>query len=248
MKTSESTPEPRTNPTHSRYAPRRQWLATVLALPLLTLAWSLGACRSAFAADTPVPPTVSALDSAAMAMFDAGETRDWAAASAALVRAKNAARDVAQLQTIYVTSGGTLEHFFEVQNNLRSDLMEADTATSVQDQRWLVRAADHLVTRAGELSEPFKPRHNSILPRVETLLFLARRMRRARVSQDANDYADASATFGQLWSALRHDLPASAASQATALEQALSGMGASSTSADIRKFYLAVATLRDAVS
>lgn len=244
----EPTPAPCTDRTDAPCASRRQWLATALALPLLTLTWSLGASGSAYAAVTPMPATVRALDSAAMAMFDAGETRDWAAASAALVRARNAARDVAGLQTTYVTSGGTLEHFFEVQNNLSADLMEADTATSVQDQRWLVRAADHLVARAGELSEPFKPRNNSILPRVETLLFLARRMRRARIWQDDIGYTDASATFGRLWPVLRRDLPASMAPQATALELALSGIGASSSSADIRKFYLTVAALRDAVS
>ena len=247
MKTLEPTPPPCTQRSDLLLAPRRRLLATGLALPLLTMAWTLGIPRGAHAGEIAMPAMVRTLDSAASAMFDAAETSDWAAAAAAIARAKNATRDIGDLETPFVTSGGTLEHFFEVQNNLSADLMEAETATSMKDQRWLVSAADHLAARAGELSEPFKPRNNAIVSRVDTLLFLARRMRRARVWADAAGYADASTAFNRLWSALRGALPGKTAPQTKALAQALAGISASSSSADLRKLYLAVTALERAL-
>ncbi len=248
MTTLEPPPSPRTERSSNLRLLRRRWLVTGLVLPLLSLAWTLGIPRQAHAGDHLLPAVVHTLGDAAMALFDAAETGDWTAAAAALVRAKEAARGVGDIETTYVTSGGTLAHFFEAQNGLSSDLMEADTAISVQDGRWLVSAADRLVTRADALSAPFKPRNNAIVPRIETLLLLARRMRRANGLADTASYADASAAFGRLWSVLRDELPSATAPQKTALQQSFDSLDASPSTASVRKLYLAVAALRDALA
>lgn len=248
MKAAGPTPSPRTDHPDCLNAPRRRWLVTGLVLPLLALAGSRGLPRGAHAADLSLPAMASALNGAAMALFDAAETSDWVAAAAALGRAQNVTRAIGELDTAYVTSGGSREHFFEARNNLSADLIDAKSAISVQDRPWLMRAADELVTRAGELSEPFRRRDNTIVQRIETLLSLARRMRRARVSEDAGDLADASAAFRRLWSTVRGQLPGGTTPQTAALEQALAGIDTSSSSADLRKLYQAVAALRAAIA
>ena len=70
-------------------------------------------------------------------------------------------------------------------------------------------------------------------------------MRRARISEDTGDLAQANVAFRSLWSTVRGQLPDSTSSQTIALDQALTGISASSTSANLRKLYLAVAALRD---
>ena len=59
---------------------------------------------------------------------------------------------------------------------------------SVKDRRWLASSADRIASRAGELSQPFAERGGTVHQRVEVLLFLARRMRRALVWNDQSGY------------------------------------------------------------
>ena len=85
-------------------------------------------------------------------------------------------------------TGAWLDRFFEACNNLGADLVEARTALTVKDRRWLVSTAGLIADRAGEFSQPFVEHGNALIPSIESLLFLAPRMRRAVVWQDTIGY------------------------------------------------------------
>jgi hypothetical protein len=223
---------------------RRGLLAGAAALPLLASGGWLAAPCTARAA-TPLPAAVSDLDQAAMALFNAAEAGEWNAARTALERARAAAAATDTLDAAYVQAGGDRYRFFEGRNGLRGDLVEARTALSVKDSRWLVSTADRILAHAGELALPFAMHANVLVPRLEALLSLARRMRRARVWNDASGYEAAQQDFDTLWKALRGELGGKVATERMrALDDALRGLTSSATSGDLRRLYDAVAALR----
>jgi hypothetical protein len=228
--------------------PRRRLLANSLAMPLMLTAWSLDMPRQALAAVPAIPAAVRRLDSAAMALFDAAESASWTEAASALGAAKAAALGVSTMERDFVDAGGGVGSFIEVQNNLSADLIEAGTALSAQDKRWLVSASDRVATRAGELSQPFAEAANAVTPRVETLLFLDRRMRRALVWKDDGGYRDARDAFNRVWSSLRGELVGRAPAKVQALDQALISLGVTTSPANLKTLYLAIDALRDATS
>ena len=227
-------------------AERRRFIAAAVLLPPVTLASSLGSPLSASAAGVELPRAVRSLDSAATALFDAGEAANWADAEQALGRVKTAALEVTVLQTAFLAAGGAISHFIEAQNNLGGDLIEAGTALSARDQHWLISSADRIEARAGELSQPFMDRTDTIGPRVETLLFLARRMRRALVWHDDAGYRQASDDFKRTASSLRAELDKRSPEKARALRLALERISASPSSAELKSLYGATLRLRDA--
>ena len=172
----------------------------------------------------------------------------WSAAKQALQRAQRAAGAVAPLESAFVDAGGELRHFFQARNDLVGDLIEAKTALSVRDRRWLVSAADRIAARAGELSQPFEMRANALLPRVESLLYLVRRMRRALVWQDHIGLQSAHDDFRRLWSGLKVELTAAPADRVRALDDALISLSLSKSSADVQRLYVAVQQLRETMT
>lgn len=198
-------------------------------------------------AATALPAPVHDLDAAALALFDAAETGRWGPARSALARAKTAAGAAASMQAPFIEAGGALHRYFEVRNGLSGDLVEAGLALSVKDRRWLIGVADRIASRAGELAQPFVDRSDRLTPRIETLLFLARRMRRALVWNDSIGYQGARRDFASLWQTLRPDLAASVpAIRIQALDQALQSAAHSRSANDGKRLYEAVQALRPA--
>jgi hypothetical protein len=223
----------------------RAWVAK---RPVSLLAIVLGTVFSTVfgtsAAAAGLPATIQSLDIDAMKLFDAAESGDWASAGKALDRAKVAGEEVKGLESAYVDAGGRLGNFYQVQNNLGADLIEASTALSVRDRRWLVSASDRIESNTGELSQPFADGKNAVVPTIETLLFLARRMRRALVWEDDDGLRNASADFRHLWPSLRSDLAGRSPAKVAALEQALTRIGSSPSRADVKALYAATRDLR----
>ena len=227
--------------------PRRRRLAGAAALPLAALAAALGLPVRARAATDMTPSALRDLDAAAMALFDAGETSRWPVAQQALERARTAADVVGGLESTYLAAGGRLSQFFQARNDLTGDLIEAKTALTAKDRRWLVSSADRIAARAGELSQPFAEHGNALIPRIEALLHLARRMRRALVWKDNNGFRAAQDDFERLWHALRHELDKQPRDRVRALDDALTRVAVSRSSADLRSLYTALQKLREPV-
>ena len=222
---------------------RRRALLIAVVPPLLApLAMTP---RTAHAAAAAIPAALSEIDRAAVALLDAGETGQWAAARQALIRAGEATHGVAPLESAFVEAGGELRHFFQARNDLVADLIEAKTALSVKDRRWLSSAAVQIAARAGELSQPFAARSGALLPQMESLLYLARRMRRAMVWQDNIGFRSAQADFKRLWPALKGELASAPVDRVRAMDEALVSISSSSSTADVRRLYAALQQLRD---
>ncbi len=226
---------------------RRRLLArTALMTVMATAAWSIE--TSALAAASSTPAAVHRLDDAAMALFDAAETANWTDGRKDLAQARQAALEVNRLEGAFTDAGGTPENYFEVQNNLSADLMEADLALSVKDKRWLINSADRIASRAGELSQPFAATSKGVTSRIETLLFLDRRMRRALVWSDNDGYRSGSEAFKNVWSSLKTQLGGRDSRKAEVLDQAFARLRVESSSANLRTLYMAIQNLRDTVS
>jgi hypothetical protein len=225
---------------------RRRLLAGTVVLPLAALAMSLGRSIRARAATQTMPSAVRDLDLAAMALFDAAEGGHWPAARHALERARAAAEAMGSVESAYVGAGGQISDFFLARNHLTGDLVEAKTALSVKDGRWLVSSAERIAARAGELSEPFAAHDNDLVPRIETLLFLARRMREALVWQDDIGFGVAHDDFKRLWKALRDELGKDERpDKVHALDEALARVAISRSSTDLKSLYTAIHDLRE---
>ena len=226
---------------------RRRVLVASAALPLLGLGLglTLGPQRLARAAADATPASLRRLDAAAMALFDAAQGSHWTAARRALDQARASAATLAAVEPAFLAAGGELNHFFEARNNLGTDLIEAATALSVKDRRWLVNCADRIAARAGELSQPFAEHTDASIPRIESLLFLARRMRRALVWRDSVGYRSAYDDFKRLWQSLSETLRSQRAARLRALDDALARTASSRSAADVQALYLAVKHLRD---
>lgn len=227
---------------------RRRLLAGVAALPLLALAGTSGfPARARAAALEPIPRPVLELDEAAMALLDAAENGEWQAGRDALARAQAAAGAIAMVESDYVAAGGQQSDFFQARNNLTADLIEARTALSVSEKRWLASCAVRIAERAGEFSQPFADESNALAPRIEALLFLARRMREARVWQDDMGFSVAQDDFKRLWQSLHDELAGRSTARVRALDDALAAIGNESSSADLKSLYNAVQGLRGLV-
>ena len=218
-------------------ADRRQALAIALAATLL-------AARPVLAARATMPDALRRLDAAAMALFDAAEDEQWAAAKQALAGARAAAVAAEDDERHYVDAGGQMADFLAARDNLRADLIEAGMALATPDKRWLVACAERIAERAGELSVPFAERDDILAPRLTTLLFLARSIRRAVTWGDADALADAQQEFGRLWRAVRVELSGKAPTESKTLDAALEKLKHSNTTADARALYNSVARLR----
>jgi hypothetical protein len=225
-------------------ASRRRLFTAAAALSLVGLV-SLAPVRGARAAAAGAPAALHDLDAAAMALFGAAEAGQWSDARAALDRARAAAAEVGAVEPAFLAAGGQLTQFFEARNNLGGDLVEARTALSVKDRRWLVSTAGRIADRAGELSQPFAEHGNALIPSVEALLFLARRMRRAVVWQDDIGYRSAHDDFKRLWKDVREPLRKQSPDQVRALDQALAQMTHERSTAQAKALYAAVQQLRN---
>ncbi len=224
---------------------QRRRLAVVTLLLSTALAGGVASALPANAATSRLPDAVRSLDAAAMALFDAAESANWTDAAKALESAKQASLRVGALEQTFLSANGSIARFIEVQNNLGADLIEAGLALSTRDQRWLISSADRIDSRAGELSRPFAdPADDRLVPRVETLLFLARRMRRARVWSDEGGLRRASDDFKRLAASLNHELAGRSPEKERALAQALKALDHSASSADLKSLYATVDSLR----
>ena len=214
----------------------------------MALVLSLGGAGIAHAQRGAIPNVARALDVAAMGLFDAAEVGEWDDAARALRHIRSAAAGVSGLESAYLAAGGGIEDFIQVVNNLSADAIEADTALSTKDRRWLVSCADRIVSRAGELSRPFDSRADAVVPRIDTLLFLARRMRRALVWSDEGGLISAHNSFTRLWSELKNELAGKQAAAVDAVQRALADIGKSPTRAQIKRIYEATQALGTAVT
>jgi hypothetical protein len=196
------------------------------------------------AAETAMPSVLKDLDSAALALFDAAEASQWARARTALARARSAANAAGALEAAFTQAGGELHRYFQARIDLTGDLIEAGTALSVNDRRWLVSSADRIAARAGELSQPFAGRNGSVQQRIDVLLFLARRTRRALVWTDEFGYRSAHDDFKRLWQSTASELPPEASAPRRALDEALQRLTLSRSTAAIKQLHDAVAALR----
>lgn len=186
-----------------------------------------------------LPDVVREIDATAMKLFDAAEAGEWNDSASALARIQALAPSVSGLQSAYVEAGGSVEHFIQVVNNLSGDTIEAGTALSTKDQPWLTSCADRIVSRAGELSQPFANKVGAMTPRVDTLLFLARRMRRALVWRDQAGFANAHDSFVMLWLKLHEQMAGRYMPEAAAIQAALGDIGEIPTRAQIKRLYKA---------
>ncbi|MEZ5603943.1 MAG: hypothetical protein R3E41_06900 [Burkholderiaceae bacterium] len=229
-------------------AARRRTLAAFATLPALPIATAMTttAPDAAHDADAIVAPQpVLDLDRAAMDLFDAAEAGRWRDARDALSRARAATAALRSVEGAYTDAGGALHRYIEARNGLGADLLEAGTAVSVQDRRWLVSVASHVAARAGELSLPFVGHGNAVAPLIAALLYLALRMRRALVWQDDIGFHAAMGDFARLWTSLRGRLGARlAADRMHALEAALGRLTSHASAADVRRLYDSVIALR----
>ena len=242
----------RANRNSDRIGARRRLLRGIATLPLLalagTLAATLGLPGNARAAEpNPIPRPVRELDEAAMALLDAAERDEWPAGRQALARAQAAAGAIAGVESDFVAAGGQQSDFFQARNNLTADLIEAQTALSVKEKRWLASCAVRIAGRAGELSQPFADESSALVPRVEALLFLALRMRQAKIWQDDMGFGIAHDDFKRLWQNLRGELADRSPARVRALDDALAGIGNDSSSADLKSLYNAVQGLHQLV-
>jgi hypothetical protein len=217
---------------------RRRVLAGVGAALLLAGIAAAPPGRAAPAPAQQVPRPLLDLDSAASALFDAAEAERWADAHKALVAAQTAARSIDDMQTSFSEAGGRLSRFFAATNQLTADLIDARAAESVRDRPWLVDSADNLLARAGDLTEPYAARIDAPLPRLEVLLVLARRMRRAPAWQDAGGFAAARGAFDRLWPALRAELIVRAPRGVGRVDAARARITTAPSSANARSLYL----------
>ncbi len=224
---------------------RRRLILGAMTLPLATAVLTLGISQHARAATGTIPLPVLDLDRAAMALFDAAEDGHWDRARQSLDRARAAANALTAVEAAYSDDGGHLGHFYAARNNLSADLIEAKTAISVKDRRWLVSSADRIAARAGELSQTFVGADDSLTPRIETLLFLARRMRRALVWQDNTGFSSARHDFRNLWQMTRTDLKTLPTERLHALDEALAKNAGRTSQANARLLYEAVLALRN---
>lgn len=229
--------------TSERLAQRRRLIAAATLAPVGALALSL-APRSARAAVAALPAALAALDVAAMSLFDAAEAGQWAQARTALARARAAANATGALEGAFTEAGGALHRFFQARDSLTGDLIEAATALSANDRRWLASSADRIVSRAGELSQPFAERGGTVYQRIEVLLFLARRMRRALVWSDELGYRSARDDFKRLWQSVGPEMSALAPEKRRVLDEALLRLSLSKAATDVKHLYDAVAALR----
>jgi hypothetical protein len=212
--------------------------------PSAALALTL-APRRASAATAAMPAALRDLDAAAMSLFDAAEAGLWAQARRALARAQAAANATGELESAFTEAGGALHRFFQARNSLSGDLPEARTALSVKDRRWLASVANRIVSRAGELSQPFSERGGTERERIEVLLYLARRMRLALVWGDSFGYRSAHDDFKRLWEVARGGLAATVpADKLRDLDDALIRLALSKAAVDVKRLYDTVAALR----
>lgn len=215
-------------------APRRAMMTGSVTLALMP---SLGRAGTAPAQSAAVPAIVRALDAAAMNLFDAAEAEKWDDAARALQQVRSIAAGVSDLESAYLAAGGGIGDFVEVVNNLSADAIEAGAALSTKDRRWLVSCADRIASRAGELSQPFDARAGAAVPRIDTLLFLARRMRRALVWRDEDGLINAHDAFTRLWPKLRSELAGKQAAAADAVQRALADVGQPPTRDELKRLY-----------
>ncbi|WP_295637050.1 hypothetical protein [uncultured Methylibium sp.] len=224
---------------------RRRLIAAASLGPVGIMAGTLAPLRARAAGA--LPSSVRDLDAAALVLFDAAASARWVQARAALARARTAATAAASLGGPFTEAGGALHRYFEARNGLSGDLVEAGLALSVKDHRWLIGVAERIVTRAGELAQPFAERSDKLTPQIETLLFLARRMRRALVWHDSIGYQGARGDFGSLWQAMLPELaPSVPAGRIQALDQALQGATHSPSPSAGKRLDEAVRALRQA--
>ena len=224
---------------------RRRLIAAASLGPVSALAGALVPLHARAAAGLPAP--VHDLDAAALALFDAAESAQWVQARAALARARAAATAATSMGGPFTEAGGALHRYFEASNGLGGDLVEAGLALSVKDRRWLIGVAERIVTRAGELAQPFAEHADAVSPRIETLLFLARRMRQAQVWNDSIGYQAARRDFESLWQALRAELAVRVpTARIQALDQALQGAARAPSPKAAKRLYGAVLALRQA--
>lgn len=221
---------------------QRRRLMSAAALGPLALAAATMASRSARAAGGP-PEAVRDLDAAAMALFDAAEAGRWPQARSALAQARRAEAGAGALEGAFTQAGGELHRFFQARNDLSGDLLEAGTAISVKDRRWLVSVADRIVARAGELGQPFVGSRDSTQQRIEVLIYLARRMRRALVWSDESGFRAAQGDFKRLWKLTASELPPQAEAKRRALDLALERTALTKSVPAVRELYDAVAAL-----
>ncbi len=151
------------------------------------------------------------------------------------------------MEPAYVDAGGELGQFIEAQNNLNADDLEAGVALSVHDSRWLINAADSVATRAGQFSVPFVAHTGELVPRLEVLLFLDRRMRRARVWHDDAGARDAHDAFLRLWSEMRTALIANPSLRVQVLESMASRLQDPESAADLLGLTSAIQGLIDSI-
>lgn len=204
-------------------------------------------CAPGVRAAPPLPGAVRALDAAALALFEAAEAGDWTRAQAAVQRARQAATDIDAVEGAYTEAGGVLHRFYAARNALGGDLVEAQAALAARDRRWLAAVADRLLARAGELALPFAGGGDDLAARIETLLFLAQRMRRALLWEDPIGYRGAQRDFETLWKPLRAELAARAdGARLKALDDALARAAHVQTPAAARALAAAVLALREA--
>ena len=232
--------------------------ATVRAIDLrrrllvnLGIALFAGAGRLAYATPAPaptLPQTVVDLDAATLAFFEAARAGRWDDAHKQLEAVRNAARSVPELQSSFTDAGGELSRFFAATNALTADLVDASAAESVWDRTWLVSAAENLLARAGDLTEPYASRIDATAPRLEVLLVLARRMRRAPAWLDTTGYASARRSFDHLWPALRGELRAKRPHLVESVDAARAGITGPPSSANAHTLYVAVRNLLGAVA
>lgn len=220
-------------------------LAASVALALVP---ALGTARLAQAQSPTTPGTVRALDGAATKLFDAAESGNWDDAASALRRVQSIAPGVSDLESAYLAAGGGIGDFIAVVNNLSADAIEAGTALSAKDRGWLVSCADRIASRAGELSQPFDRRANAVVPRIDTLLFLARRMRRALVWSDEGGLLNARDSFTRLWSSLCDELAGKQPTEVGAVQRALANVGKAPSLGDVKRLYEATQALGAAVT
>lgn len=229
-----------------------RFVASLSALPVL--AASAGTAPAAAQAPSASPGVRAAaempkamldLGLAAMDLFDAAEVGNWAAARDALSRTRTAAASLSTAEGAYTDAGGALHRYIQARNALDADLLEAGTALSVQDRRWLVGVASHVAAEAGELSLPFVGSGGTVAPSVEALLFLALRMRRALVWQDDIGFRAATDDFARLWRTVRVPLGERVpADRLNALDAALGQVVDQKSADQVRRLYGAIVALR----
>jgi hypothetical protein len=125
------------------------------------------------------------------------------------------------------------------------EVIEVQTALSVKEKRWLVSCAARIAARAGELSQPFDGQTNALIPSIEALLFLARRMRQAGVWQDDIGFGVAQDDLKRVWQTLSVELKRQSPERVRALDDALTRVSNSHSSAALKSLYTSIQGLHD---